>query len=313
MSVCLRSHSLEADTPNRSPTADDDYSDEVYREIVHDTLQQIDLVHRLLAAFPGRLCRAAGAVDIWKNFAASDCISSMIGGEGLHQIGNSVSILRLYHQLNMRYITLTHECHNRYADSASPESPLHHGLSAAGLALLHEMNRIGMAIDLSHTSAESMRMALNYSAAPVLFSHSSSFGLCPHPRNVPDDVLLAVKENGGVVMVTFYPEYINCQHPEKASVADVADHIEYIGRLIGYEHVGIGSDFDGMQRGPQGLDDVGQYPRLIRELIRRGLTLAELQGVLGRNVLNVLQEVELTAGRMSGAPVLEDDVKSFFL
>ena len=174
------------------------------------------------------------------------------------------------------------------------------------------MNRVGMIIDLSHTSVETMRMALERSVAPVMFSHSSSFALCPHPRNVPDDVLLAVKANGGVVMVTFYPEYVNCQNPGKASMGEVADHIEYIGRWIGYEHVGIGADFDGMAQGPLGLEDVSQYPNLIQELIRRGLSQAELVGVVGGNILRVLEDVELVALRMVDVQTLEDDVPSMF-
>ncbi len=279
---------------------------------MHDTLQQIDLVHAFNLAFPTLLRMAASADEVWSNFAESAAISSFLGAEGLHQIGNSASILRMYHRLEMRYITLTHDCHNKYADSAGPAKPLHQGLSSAGVALLREMNRIGMIIDLSHTSLDTMRMALNTSAAPVMFSHSSSFALCPHPRNVPDDVLLALKDNGGIIMVTFYPEYLNCEEPSKASIADVADHIEHIGRLIGYEHVGIGSDFDGMAQGPVGLEHVGRYPNLIRELVQRGVGRAELELVVGRNVLRVLKRAELVAVQLAHGPPLEDDVKPMF-
>lgn len=279
---------------------------------MHDTLQQIDLVHAFIAAFPGFLQQASKADDVWSNFARSAVISSFLGAEGLHQIGNSASILRMYHRLGMRYITLTHDCHNKYADSAGPTTPLHHGLSSAGVAMLREMNRIGMLVDLSHTSAETMQMALNASVAPVILSHSSSFALCPHPRNVPDDVLFRLKENGGIVMVTFYPAYTNCKQPEKASVAGVADHVEYIGQLIGYEHVGIGSDFDGMSRGPVGLEDVSKYPHLIRELVRRGLARVDLEGIAGRNILRVLKSAELVAVQSADIAPLEDDVKPMF-
>lgn len=236
----------------------------------------------------------------------------MLGAEGLHQIGNSASVLRMYHGLGVRYITLTHECHNRFADSASPAVPLHHGVSKAGTLIIREMNRIGMIVDLSHTSVETMRMALKQSVAPVMFSHSSSFALCPHPRKVPDDVLHAVKANGGIVMVTFYREYTNCRDPTKASMSDVADHIEYIGSLIGYEHVGIGSDFDGMAQGPRDLEDVGKYPNLIRELVRRDVSHEKLLGVVGGNFLRVLRDVELVASGMSEIQPLEDNVKSLF-
>ena len=295
-----------------SPKTDDDYADEVYGETVHDTLQQLDLVHILTQRFSSHLQQVYTANEIWANFATSNAISSFTGAEGLHQIGNSASILRMYHRLGMRYITLTHDCHNKYADSAAPSEPLHGGLSPAGTLLLLEMNRIGMMVDLSHTSASTMRMALHTSKAPVLFSHSSSFTLCPHRRNVPDDVLWMLKANGGVVMVTFYPEYIRCRDPNGASLADVADHIQYIGQLIGFQHVGLGSDFDGMAKGPLGLEDVSKYPALVRKLVERGLSDEAIAGVVGGNVLRVLRQVELVAVSMANVSALEDDVKSMF-
>lgn len=293
-----------------SPDIDEKVSHRAHQRVVHDTLQQIDLVHSLVAAFPQRLHYTPSADDVWRNFHSSKSISSLLGAEGLHQIGDSASVLRMYYRLGVRYVTLTHDCHNRYADSAAPASPLHHGISSAGVAMLHEMNRIGMMIDLSHTSADTMRMAVNASAAPVIFSHSSSYSLCPHPRNVPDDILFAVKDNDGIIMVTFVREYLNCQNPDEASLADVADHIDYIGKLIGFRHVGIGGDFDGMARGPRGLEDVSKYPDLIHELHRRGLSGAEIAGVVGANVLRVLADVESVAHQMSGESPLEDDVEN---
>ena len=295
-----------------SPKTDDDYADEVYGETVHDTLQQLDLVHILTQRFPTHLQQVYTANDVWANFASSNAISSFTGAEGLHQIGNSASILRMYHRLGMRYITLTHDCHNKYADSAAPSKPLHGGLSLAGTRLVLEMNRIGMMVDLSHTSVSTMRMALHTSKAPVLFSHSSSFTLCPHPRNVPDDVLRMLKVNGGVVMVTFYPEYIHCRNPKEASLTDVADHILYIGHLIGFRHVGLGSDFDGRDKGPLGLEDVSRYPALVGELVERGLSDEAVAGVVGGNVLRGLRLVELVAGSMVDVSVLEDDVEPMF-
>ena len=318
MSICpggIQSPSISSYlslTLSTSPGVSEIDFEEDHSGLVRDTLQQIDTIHSLILAFPKFLRHTANADDVWNNFASTTTISSLTGAEGLHQIGNSASVLRMYHRLGMRYITLTHDCHNRYADSASPAAPLHHGISAAGRAMLREMNRVGMIIDLSHTSAETMRMALNISLAPVIFSHSSSYTLCPHPRNVPDDVLLAVKTNGGVIMVTFYPEYVNCQSPEDASLWQVADHIEYIGKFIGYEHVGVGSDFDGMAHGPRGLEDVSQYPNLIRELVRRGLNHADLVGVVGKNVLRVLKDVEHIALQMRDVQPLEDDIKSIY-
>lgn len=220
-------------------------------------------------------------------------ISSLIGIEGLHQIGNSASILRLYHQLGVRYATLTHHCHNKYADSEAGK-PLHNGLSDEGVKIVREMNRMGMIVDLSHTSANTQRDALNVSLAPVIFSHSNAFSLCNHTRNVPDDVLQLVKENDGVVMVTFLPAYVT-NDPKDATLETVADHIEYIGNLIGYRHVGIGSDFDGMLDAPKGLEDVSKYPDLIDELLARDIDPQDVKNVMGLNAIRVLERVEYVA------------------
>lgn len=282
-------------------------------EAVHDTFQQIDLVHRMVKEFPQHLQLASSADDAWEIFKQSDKISSMLGVEGLHQIGNSVSVLRLYHQLGVRYITLTHTCHNKYADSASPDTPLHHGLSPAGEDVVREMNRVGLMVDLAHTSSETMVDALRVSSAPVMFSHSSSYSVCAHERNVPDEVLFQLKTNGGVIMVTFYPEYTNCGNPAEASLSDVANHIQHIGELIGYDHLGIGSDFDGMPNGPKQLEDVSKFPDLIEELLNRGVSADDLKGLVGGNVLRVLKEVELEAERLKDLKPLEDDVKSLLI
>lgn len=296
----------------RSPKGSSKKFDESSQEIVHDTLQQIDLIHRLMKEFPNHLTPVYSSHDVWTNFRQSATISSLIGIEGLHQIGNSASILRLYHKLGVRYVTLTHTCHNKYADSEEPAVPLHHGLSLAGEELIREMNRLGMIVDLSHTSEATMWAALNVSTAPVIFSHSNAFAVCNHTRNVPDDILFRLRDNGGVVMATFYPEFARCDDPSKASLSDVADHILYIGQLIGYKHVGIGSDFDGMQRGPTGLEDVSGYPALIEHLRQRGVADEDLVGVVGGNVLRVLEAAEQEAQRQLGVKPLEDDVKPFF-
>ena len=277
-------------------------------EAVYDTFQQIDLVHRLVKEFPQHLQLASSAGDVWEIFKSSDRISSLLGVEGLHQTGNSASMLRMYHQLGVRYITLTHTCHNKYADSASPDAPLHHGLSSAGEEVVREMNRVGLMVDLAHTSFDTMVEALRVSSAPIIFSHASSYSICPHERNVPDDVLFQLKANGGVVMVTFYPDYINCENPEETSLSDVADHIEYIGGLIGYQYLGIGSDFDGMRHGPKHLEDVSKYPALLEELQQRGVSEKDLESLVGGNVLRVLKQVELEAERLSDNKPLEDDV-----
>ncbi|KAG5305254.1 membrane dipeptidase GliJ [Histoplasma capsulatum G186AR] len=290
------------------PKNSNNFSDNAYPEIVHDTIQQIDLVHRLAKQFPQHIRFVYSAEDVWNNFAKSDAISSLIGVEGLHQIGNSASIMRMYHQLGVRYVTLTHSCHNKYADSASPELPLHNGLSPAGEAMVREMNRLGMVVDLAHVSSNTMRHALRVSSAPVIFSHSSIHAKCAHPRNVPDDVLLALKRNGGVVMITFFPEYTRCDGKGSASLSDVADHIQYAGELIGYAHIGLGADFDGMFNTVEGLEDVSKYPDLIAELLRRGVSEKDLIGIVGANVLRVLKEVEVEAKRLENVKPLQDNI-----
>ena len=267
-------------------------------------------MNRLIAAFPTQLQHAYSAADMVSNFeTAPRSISSLMGAEGLHQIGNSASVMRLYHQLGVRYITLTHDCNNIYADAALANESAHGGLSSAGRKLILEMNRIGMLIDLSHTSDATMTDTLKTTLAPVIFSHSSSRAVCEHVRNVPDSVLLQVRDNGGLVMVSFYPEYTNCESPQAASLADVVDHMIYIGNLIGFQHVGIGSDFDGMSHGPKGLEDVSKYPKLIEELIKRGLDTMEIEGVLERNILRVLSEAEKVASTLNHISPLEDEIK----
>ena len=210
----------------------------------------------------------------------------------------------MYYALGVRYVSLTHDCHNMYADSAA-KPPLHHGLTTAGRLLIHEMNRMGMLVDLSHASAETMRDALNISAAPVIASHSSVYSICPHYRNVPDDIMDMIKENGGILMISFYPSYTNCEDPRKADTAKVADHIEYAARRMGWAHVGVGADFDGMAEGVIGLEDVGKYPSLLDELLRRGVGTGDVSRLMGWNVVRVLEGAERVASEMSGEEPLE--------
>ena len=284
----------------------------MYREIIHDTFQQIDLVSRLITNFPESLVRATSSASVTSNFASGDArISSLMGIEGLHQIGNSASILRMYYNLGVRYATLTHTCDNIYADSEASETPLHGGLSERGKEIIREMNRLGMMVDISHTSHETQKAALAASRAPVIFSHSSAWKVCHHSRNVKDEVLFELKKNDGVVMITFYPEFTNIE-PAKASLSDVADHIIYVGELIGYRHVGLGSDFDGMAKGPKGLEDVSKYPDLIEELFERGIRVEDIKKILGYNILRVLRAVEEVAVDLKHEKPLEDDVKPFF-
>lgn len=287
---------------------------DTYYESMHQTLQQIDLINRLIDAYPDRLERASSAAEVWAQFAKSkgSRISSLMGVEGLHQVANSGSFLRLIHQMGARYVTLTHSCHNAYADSCSPAEPLNGGLSEAGREVVLEMNRLGLMVDLSHTSVATQRDAFNASRAPVVYTHSSARALCDHARNVADEELWALKANRGIVMVNFFPGFVACS--AQATLEDVADHVIYLGELIGFEHVGIGADFDGMglDEGPVGLEDVGTYPALIDELLRRGVSVADVRGVAGANILRVLAEVERVAREMSGWQPLEDRVKSIF-
>lgn len=292
-----------------------DASDQAtFYEAMHQTLQQIDLINRLIDAYPKRLQRAASASEVWAQFAdpKRTGISSLMGIEGLHQVANSASFLRLVYQLGVRYVTLTHSCHNAYADSCSPHEPLNGGLSEAGRDVVLEMNRIGLMVDLSHTSVATQRDAFNVSRAPVVYTHSSARALCEHPRNVADEELWALKANGGIIMVNFFPGFVTCN--AQATLEDVADHIIYLGNLIGFEHVGIGADFDGMgfDKGPVGLEDVGTYPALVAELLRRGVSVTEVRGVAGANILRVLARVEEIAHVIANQQPLEDQVKSIF-
>ena len=278
--------------------------------------------------------------DFSPNLDSSDALAafkkgqliSPLGIEGLHQIGNRASNLRLYHALGVRYATLTHNCGNKYADAALWSNPFHKaprywgGLSEDGRLLINEMNRLGMIVDLSHTSVDTMVDVLGGkegyagSKAPVIYSHSSAYSICPHPRNVPDHVLQLVKKTNSLVMVNFAPDFVSCVesdrddglpdfYPPNATLAHVATHILHIGNLIGFDHVGLGSDFDGIESVPEGLDDVSRYPDLVAELLRRGVSDADAAKVVGGNILRVWKDVDAVAAKLqaAGEPILEDD------
>ncbi|KAL8770723.1 MAG: hypothetical protein Q9209_003590 [Squamulea sp. 1 TL-2023] len=314
-------------------------ADENYAHSVSATLSQIDLLRRLTAAYPEVLSspdlNSSTARDA---FDSRHLLISPIGIEGLHQIGNSISNLRLYHSLGVRYATLTHNCHNKFADAALvgnasghtiASTPYWGGVSKAGQLLIQEMNRLGMLVDISHASKDTMIDVLGGrpnkwagSRAPVIFSHSSAFALCPHPRNVADDVLELVKKTNSVVMVNFSPEFISCvasnsttglpdTYPPNSTLHQVARHIMYIGDRIGYNHVGLGSDFDGISETPKGLEDVSKYPSLISELLELGVTDEEAAQLVGRNLLRVWRDADVVASEMRAEGVLpaEDTIE----
>ena len=310
---------------------------------VETTLEQIDLVRRMAAAYPADLETAYTADDI-RRVEAAGRIACLIGVEGGHQIDASMAALRSLYALGARYMTLTHTLNTAWADSAT-DDPRHHGLTPFGRAVVGEMNRLGMLVDLSHVSPETMRDALAVSTAPVIFSHSGARALVDHPRDVPDDVLALTARNGGVVMVNFYPGYASqararwdadkaaelarldappyaglyVGQPERAKaamtawlashppppvgVADVADHIDHIRKVAGVDHVGLGSDFDGIPDTPTGLDGVDKFPSVLAELARRGWSDEDLGKVAGGNILRALAQAEVVAKRLQATEV----------
>jgi membrane dipeptidase len=267
-------------------------------------LEQIDIARQVIERYPDHFEMAPTASDVERVFGAGR-IASMLGMEGGHAIENSLGALRAFYDLGVRYMTLTHGCTIDWADSAT-DTPRHGGLSPFGREVVREMNRLGMLVDLSHVSDAVMSQALDVSEAPVIFSHSSARALTNHVRNVPDSILARLPRNGGVVMVTFVPAFVSeavRRHEgpgpaPRATLADVADHIEHVRRLAGIDHVGIGADYDGITTVPRGLEDVSTYPALFAELSRRGWREAELRKLAGENALRVMREAEAVARRL---------------
>ena len=306
-------------------------------EQVKQTLEQIDLVHQLAVRYPRDFALARTAADVRAAYRAGR-IASLIGVEGGGQIDESFSVLRAYHDLGAGYLTLTHFKTISWADSAT-DTPVHGGLTDFGKAVVHELNRLGMLVDLAHVSTGVMRDAIAASRAPVIFSHSSARALCNHTRNVPDDVLRLVAKNDGIVMVNFAPQYISEERrvwggarageearlatlytgePDQAkaaldawlaanpqprvTVAMVADHIDHIAQVAGHDHVGLGGDYDGLPQLPEGMDGVDAYPRLLVELMRRGWSDADLAKLAGGNILRVMEAAEKVARAMQAEP-----------
>lgn len=303
------------------------------REATRATMEEIDIVYEMIERYPDTFQLATRADEVEAAFAAGK-IASMMGIEGGHSIDSSLGALRMFHLLGVRYMTLTHSRNIPWADSATDTVGVD-GLSEFGKEVVREMNRLGMLVDLSHVSPATMHDALDVTEAPVIFSHSSSFAMCNHVRNVPDDVLLRLAENNGVIMVTFVPGYISeetrlhgvkrneererlAAMPEAtdeavaegiaawneanptppATLAQVADHIDHIRQVIGIDYIGIGGDYDGISSLPVGLEDVSTYPMLTAELIRRGYSDEDILKILGRNVLRVMRDAEAVAARL---------------
>lgn len=266
---------------------------------IRKTLEQIDLIKRVIERHSDVFELTTKASQIVPAVNRGK-IASMIGIEGGHQMQESIATLRMYYDLGVRYMTLTHSCHTAWADSCSMP-PWHHGLTRFGERVVREMNRLGMLVDISHVSHETMRSVMNVTKAPLFLSHSSVYSLCETERNVPDDVLLAMKHRDGVVMINFWPALLTCSNT--ATIEDVADHIMYVVRLIGSEHVGFGADFDGLVELPVGLEDVSKYPYLVASLVNRGLSNQQIAGIIGGNFIRVLQKTEQVANslRIAGA------------
>ncbi|GAA1180834.1 membrane dipeptidase [Kitasatospora gansuensis] len=305
-------------------------SDYAGDQAVSATLEQIDFVRTLTERYPDHLRLALTAEDM-ETARREGRIASLMGAEGGHSINSSMATLRVLHELGVRYLTLTHNDNVPWADSAT-DKPEHGGLTEFGEEVVREMNRLGMLVDLSHVSADTMRDALRVTEAPVIFSHSSARGVCDHPRNIPDDVLAQLAANGGVAMVTFVPKFIlpaaiewtvdadqnmrahgfhplettpeamavqhafEAAHPRPvATVATVADHLDHMRQLAGIDHLGIGGDFDGTAFTPAGLDDVAGYPHLIAELLGRGWSETDLAKLTWHNAVRVLRHAEAVA------------------
>lgn len=307
---------------------------------IRQTIEQIDVIKRLVARYPKDLSLALTAADVERQMKAGK-IAGMIGMEGGQSIGSSLAVLRQMYDLGARYMTLTHGKATPWADSAT-DAPVHGGLTDFGRQVVREMNRIGMIVDLSHVSEGTMKDALAVARAPVMFSHSGVRAVNDYPRNVPDSVLPAVKANGGIVMVVLYPAFLDADvfaqgaarkgeqarlaalhpgdpeavkaglkawddaHPVPTTgIARVADHIDHIRAAIGIDHIGLGGDYDGMESGPVGMEDVSGYPALFAELARRGYSQADLEKIASGNMLRVLKAVEAYAASHKGEPPIE--------
>ncbi|XP_044735714.1 dipeptidase 1 [Chrysoperla carnea] len=282
-----------------------------YLDAVQLTLEQIDVIRRLVAKYPSHMTLVTTSEGIEKAHETRH-LASLIGVEGGHAIGNSLAVLRMFYQLGARYLTLTHTCNTPWADCCIVDEPgkVPHigGLSNFGKMVVKEMNRLGMMVDLSHVSVPTMLDALMTSRAPIIFSHSSAHAICNSSRNVPDHVLKRLAVNGGLVMVAFYPHFISCS--DTATLHDVVAHINHIRDVAGVDHVGIGAGYDGINLTPLGLEDVSRYPYLLAELLDTGWSEQNLQKLAGRNLIRVFRQVEHVRDQLAavGVQPLEDTI-----
>ena len=301
-------------------------------DAAHQTLEQIDLIHRMVRRYPEAFALASTADDVVR-IRKSGRIACLIGVEGGHSIENSLAVLRTYYSLGVRYLTLTHADSVGWADAAT-DAPQCHGLSNFGREVVMEMNRLGMLVDISHVSPETMNAALDVSKAPIIASHSSAYAIAQHPRNVPDEVLRRLRKNGGMAMVNFYsgfvvpesarlmanmfnvsrelrnkfpvePDYERAmkqwekENPmPSGTVRDLVNHIDHIVKVAGIDHVGLGSDFDGVNQVPAQLKDVSSYPVITQELLNRGYSEKDIRKILGENILRVLRDAEQVARKL---------------
>lgn len=290
--------------------------DSQYKDAVKLSLEQLDVIKKYVTRYPDTFQYVTTAQGILDAFRAGK-IGSLVGLEGGHSIDSSLGTLRMFYDLGVRYMTVTHSCNTPWADNwladtadynVTKEGPKHGGLTPFGEKVILEMNRLGMLVDLSHVAKDTMIDALRVSRAPVIYSHTSVFKICAHFRNVQDDVLQLTKTNEGVVMVNFYDKYINCPPDNKTlpALSQVADHIDYIKNLIGVDYVAIGADYDGVPSLPVGLEDVSTYPELFAELIRRGWHEEDLQKLAGRNLVRAFLQAEKVRDEMSYMDPYED-------
>lgn len=270
-------------------------------------LDQVDVIKKFVARYPDTfrfVTTPQGIEDAFKD----GLVGSLIGLEGGHMIDSSMGNLRMFYELGVRYMTLTHNCDTPWAENWKGDNGNNtdgiKGLTEFGEMIVKEMNRLGMMVDLSHVSAQTMKDAMRVSRAPIIFSHSSAFHLCNHNRNVRDSVLQMLKQNKGVIMVNFYNYFVTCT--ENATLEDVADHIDYIKNLTGVDYVGIGGDYDGVDRVPVGLEDVSKYPNLFAELLSRKWSVEDLEKLAGKNLLRVFREVEKVRDSLVSEPPNEE-------